>query len=60
MKPFGRYGDCLEVMMVRGQWANLIRMQVTLLFFSKDILGLLITTESQNLGSTFNPKDGAW
>ncbi len=37
-------------MMDRGQWANLVRMQRLhpLLFFSKDILGFLITTESES------------
>ncbi len=28
--------------------------------FSKDILGFLMTTESQDLGLTLNPKDGAF
>ncbi len=31
-----------------------------LLFFSKDILRCLMTTESQDLGLTFHPKDGAF
>ncbi len=43
--------------MVRGQWANLT--EVTPLLFSKDILGFLMTTESQDLGLTSHPKDGA-
>ncbi len=47
--------------MVRGQWANLARMPgVTPLLFSKDILGFLMTTESQDLGLTSHPKDGAF
>ncbi len=41
--------------MVRGQWANL----ATPLLFSKDILGFLMTTESQDFGLTSHPKDGA-
>ncbi len=31
---------------------------VTPLLFSKDILGFLMTTESQDLGLTSHPKDG--
>ncbi len=42
--------------MVRGQWASLARMPYS---FSKDILGFLMTTESQDLGLTTHPKDGA-
>jgi len=33
---------------------------VTPLLFSKDILGFLTTTESQDLGLTSHPKDGAF
>ncbi len=67
-------------MMVRGQWANLVRMpglhlysfNISLLIipcmivyvtnnnpysFSKDILGFLMTTESQDLGLTSHPKE---
>ncbi len=33
--------------------------EVTPLLFSKDILGFLMTTESQDLGLTSHPKDGA-
>ncbi len=37
--------------MVRGQWRNLTRMPGSHPYsFSKDILGFLMTTESQNLG----------
>ncbi len=44
--------------MVRGQWANLARMTGLHLYsFSKDILGLLMTTESQDLGLMSHPKD---
>ncbi len=47
--------------MVRGQWANLARMPGLHLYsFSKDILGFLMTTESQDLGLTSHPKDGAF
>ncbi len=47
--------------MVRGQWANLARMPRSRLYsFSKDILGFLMTTESQDLGLTSHPKDGAF
>ncbi len=42
--------------MVRGQWASLAR--VTPPLFLKDILGFLMTTESQDLGLTSHPKDG--
>ncbi len=44
--------------MVRGQWGNLARMPGSHLYsFSKDILGFLMTTESQELGLTSHPKD---
>ncbi len=47
--------------MVRGQWENLARIPGLHLYsFSKDILGLLMTTESQDLGLTSHPKDGAF
>ncbi len=45
--------------MVRGQWGNLPRMPGLHPYsFSKDILGFLMTTESQDLGLTSHPKDG--
>ncbi len=45
--------------MVRGQWGNLARMQGLHPYsFSKDILGFLMTTESQDLGLTSHPKNG--
>ncbi len=49
-------------MMVRGQWANLASIGIWLhtYSFSKDILGVLITTESQDLGLTSHPKDGSF
>ncbi len=44
--------------MDRGQWANLARMLGLHPYsFSKDILGFLMITESQNLGLTSHPKD---
>ncbi len=47
--------------MVRGQWAKLARMPgLHPYFFSKDILGFLMTTESQDLGLTSHLKDGAF
>ncbi len=47
--------------MVRDQRANLARMPRSRLYsFSKDILGFLMTTESQDLGLTSHPKDGAF
>ena len=46
--------------MDRGQGANLARMPGLHPYsFSKDILGFLMTTESQDLGLTSHPKDGA-
>ncbi len=46
--------------MVRGQWTSLARTPVLHLYsFSKDILGFLMTTKSQDLGLTSHPKDGA-
>ncbi len=45
-------------MMDRGQWVNLASMPVLQPYsFSKDILGFLMTTESQDLGLTSHPKD---
>ncbi len=44
--------------MVRGQWANLAR--IWPYSFLKDILGFFMTTESQDLGLTSHPKDGAF
>ncbi len=47
--------------MVKGQWANLARMPGLRHYsFSKNILGLLMTTENQDLGLTSHPKDGAF
>ncbi len=47
--------------MVRGQWGNLARMPGLHPYsFSKDILGFLMTTESQELSLTSHPKDGAF
>ncbi len=47
--------------MVRGQWVNLVRMPGLYPYsFPKDILGFLITTESQDLGLASHPKDGAF
>ncbi len=43
-RPMGQFGQDAEV---------------TPLHFSKDILGFLMTTESQDLGLTSHPKDGA-
>ncbi len=46
--------------MVRGQWENLARMPGLHPYsFSKDILGFLMTTESQDLSLTSLSKDGA-
>ncbi len=48
-------------MIVRGQWANLARMPGLHPYsFSKDILGFLMTTESQDIGLTSHPKDSAF
>ncbi len=45
--------------MVKGQWANLARMLGLHPYsFSKDILGFLMTTESQDLSLTSPSKDG--
>ncbi len=46
--------------MVRSHWVNLARMPgLHPSNFWKDILGFLMTTESQDLGLTSHPKDGA-
>ncbi len=48
-------------MIVRGQWGNLARMPGLHPYsFPKDILGFLMTTESQDPGLTSHPKDGAF
>ncbi len=42
--------------MIRGQWANLARMPGLHPYsFLKDMLGFLMTTESQELGLTSHP-----
>ncbi len=47
--------------MVRGQWGDLARMPGLHPYsFSKDILGFLMTTESQDLGLMSHPKDCAF
>ncbi len=47
--------------MVRGQWGHLARMPGLHPYsFSKDILGFVMTTESQDLGLMSHPKDGAF
>ncbi len=47
--------------MLRGQWANLARMPGLHPYsFSKDILGFLMTTESQDRSLTSHAKDGAF
>ncbi len=47
--------------MVRGQWVNLARMpELHPYSFSKNILGFLMTTESQDLSLTSHPKDDAF
>ncbi len=47
--------------MVRGQWGNLSRMPGLLPYsFSKDILGFLMTTESQDLGLNLIRRTGVY
>ncbi len=47
--------------MVRGQWGSLTRTPGLHPYsFSKDILGFLLTIESQDLGLTSHPKDSAF
>jgi len=47
--------------MDRGHWANLARMPGLHPYsFFKDILGFLMTTESQDLSLTSHQKDGAF
>ncbi len=49
------------MVLVRGQWGNLARMPGEHpCSFLKDILGFLMTTESQDLGLMSHPKDGAF
>ncbi len=47
--------------MVRSQWGSLARMPgLNPYSFSKDILGFLMTRESQDLSLTSHPKDSAF
>ncbi len=47
--------------MVRGQWGNLARMPgLHPNSFSKDVLEFLMSTDSQDLGLTSHPMDGAF
>jgi len=46
-------------MMDSGQWANLARMLgLNPYFFLKDILGFLVSTDSQDFGLMSFPNDG--
>ncbi len=48
-------------MIDKGQWRNLARdTGVTPLLFYDECHGILMTTESQDLGLTSHPKDGAF
>ncbi len=47
--------------MVRGQWREFDQdTGVIPLLFTMSVMGFLMTTESQNLGLTSHPKDGAF
>ncbi len=47
--------------MDRGEWENLARMpRLHPYIYSKKILGYLMSTDSQDLGPTSHPKDGAF
>ncbi len=47
--------------MVRGQWREFGRTPgLHPYFFTMSVMGFLMTTESQDLGLTSHPKDGAF
>ncbi len=53
-------GDYWEAMIDKGQWREFGQdTGVTPLLFTMSVMGLLMTTESQDLGLTSHPKDGA-
>ncbi len=48
-------------MIDKGQWREFGQdTGVTLLIFTRSVFGFLMTTESQELGLTSHPKDGAF
>ncbi len=53
-------GDYWEAMIDKGQWREFGQdTGVTPLLFTMSVMGFLMTTESQDLGLTSHPKDGA-
>ncbi len=53
-------GDYWEAMIDKGQWREFGQdTGVTPLLFTRSAMGFLMTTESQDLGLTSHPKDGA-
>ncbi len=53
--------DYLEAMIDKGQWREFGQdTGVTPLLFTRSAMGFLVTTESQDLGLTSHPKDGAF
>ncbi len=53
-------GDYWEAMIDKGQWRELARTpRLHPLLFTMSVMGFLMTTESQDLGLTSHPKDGA-
>ncbi len=53
-------GDYYEAMIDKGQWREFGQdTGVTPLLFTRSAMGFLMTTESQDLGLTPHPKDGA-
>ncbi len=53
-------GDYWEAMIDKGQWREFGQdTGVTPLLFTMSVMGLLMTTESQDLGLTSHQKDGA-
>ncbi len=54
-------GDYWEAMIDKGQWREFGQdTGVTPLLFTRSAMGFLMTTESQDLGLTSHPKDGAF
>ncbi len=54
-------GDYWEAMIDKGQWREIGQdTGVTPLLFKRSAMGFLMTTESQDLGLTSHPKDGAF
>ncbi len=52
-------GDYWEAMIDKGQWREFGQDTRTPILFTMSVMGFLMTTDSQDLGLTSHPKDGA-